>query len=61
MPNISWMFSGESQGYHINMDGEQIHFTKDVYERDMFISELKGRLKIAAEQLLQLDSEHNLP
>jgi hypothetical protein len=44
---ISCVFYGADQGYHISLNGEQVHFAKDSYECDMFIAELKGRLKIA--------------
>jgi hypothetical protein len=59
MPYIRYMYSGESQGYHVSMDGEQIFFTKDAYQRDMFIAELKGKLRIAAEQANQPDSSES--
>lgn len=32
--------------YFIFMDGEQVHCTKDQYQRDMFIAELKARIKL---------------
>lgn len=47
MNKISWV--GIQEGYFISLNGEQAHFAKTDYERDMFIAELKGRLKIAEE------------
>ena len=40
-------YSGSSQGYHIELNGEEVHYTKDAYQRDMFIAELKARINIA--------------
>jgi hypothetical protein len=44
---VSWYYSEEPKGYHILLDGEQVHFTDKEYERDMFIAELKAKIKIA--------------
>ena len=45
MPTITWAYFGDAKGYRIFLDGEEIHFTTSERERDMFIAELKGRLK----------------
>lgn len=44
--NISSYWSGRTEGWHIALDGEQVHFAKSIYERDMFIAELRARLKL---------------
>jgi hypothetical protein len=45
-PNIHWAYKGATEGYHIYLNDEQVHFTKDTYERNMFIAELKAKLKL---------------
>jgi hypothetical protein len=44
MNNVSWHYSGETKGYHISLDSEEVHFTESPYERDMFTAELKAIL-----------------
>ena len=39
-------YSETTKGWHIELDGERVHFAKTDYERDMFIAELKARIKI---------------
>lgn len=41
---ISSVWHGDTQGWHVYMNGEMIYFTKDDRDKDMFIAELKGRL-----------------
>lgn len=43
--DITWI--GTKDGYFIKMNGEQIHYSKTIYDRDMFMAELKGKLFIA--------------
>lgn len=40
------MMSEQDQGYFVTLDGEKVHYCKTTYERDMFIAELKARLKM---------------
>jgi hypothetical protein len=42
--NISWVWSGEHEKYKITMNDEIIHWSKNDYDRDMFIAELKSRM-----------------
>lgn len=44
--DISWNYYGATQKYHITLDGEEVHIVKTEYERDMFIAELKARIKL---------------
>lgn len=46
MNRVTYFYKGATGGYHIELDGEQVHFTKDEYQRDMFMAELKARIKL---------------
>lgn len=40
-PCISWYFCGHDNGYWVELNGEQIHYSNDVFDRDLFIAKLK--------------------
>ena len=44
---IDWV--GTAGGYYIRLNTETVHFCKSVYERDMFIAELKARIILIKE------------
>lgn len=48
--NISWYFSGATNNYHVTMEHEEVFSTPDPYQRDMFIAELKARIKLIEQQ-----------
>lgn len=54
---LHYEFRGDTDGYHIMLNGEQVHFTKDQYECDMFIAELK--IKILASGLMPKQLEQS--
>lgn len=35
---------GPDGGYHIQLNGEQVFFTRDEYQKSMFIAELKAKI-----------------
>jgi hypothetical protein len=48
---ISSIWNGESKGWIITMDGDKVHFTRDEYQKDMFIAELKAKIKLMQEDI----------
>jgi len=56
-PDISWNWRGMTQMYHVTLDCEEVHSCKTPYERDMFIAELKARLKFLEHQRRVSDDE----
>jgi hypothetical protein len=44
MSRVGYHFSGATKGYHISLDGKEVHFTQEVYQRDMFMAELNAKL-----------------
>ena len=43
---VTSFYNGSSRGDFVTLDGEQVFFTKNPYERDMFIAELKARIAV---------------
>lgn len=37
---------GLDGGYHIMLNGEQVFFTRDEYQKSMFIAELKAKIRV---------------
>ena len=48
MNDISWVWkrNGDTEGFCITLDNVQIHFCNTIYERDMFIAEIKAKINI---------------
>lgn len=44
VPDLYWKYEGQTGFYHVMLNGKSVFATKETYQRDMFMAELKLKI-----------------